>query len=53
MIEALVLASPAEARAASDRLAAQAAVALATTREEGCGPAAALAPGLPTEKVPA
>jgi Cof subfamily protein (haloacid dehalogenase superfamily) len=54
MIEALVLASPADARAASDRMAAEAAATIAATREEEVGVrAAAIALGLPPETVPA
>jgi Cof subfamily protein (haloacid dehalogenase superfamily) len=54
MIEALVLASPADAREASERLAAQASAAVAAWRGEEAGVAsAAIAVGLVAEKIPA
>ncbi|MGZ8437053.1 MAG: Cof-type HAD-IIB family hydrolase [Candidatus Limnocylindrales bacterium] len=54
MIEALVLASPADARIASERLAAETSAAIAASREQEAGiAAAAIDLGLPAESVPA
>jgi Cof subfamily protein (haloacid dehalogenase superfamily) len=52
MIEALVLASPADAQAASDRLAAQAVATVATMRRDDVDLATAVV-GLPAETIPA
>jgi Cof subfamily protein (haloacid dehalogenase superfamily) len=54
LIEALVLASPVDARAASDRLAAEAAATVAAARRDDADLAtAAIAVGLPVGKIPA
>lgn len=53
MIESLVLASPADARAASERLAAEASAVIASTGEEPALASAAIGIGRPAEKIPA